>query len=53
MKHPITGLDQSPMVCPHHHISSSSSTGQCMQCDKHRLNSTGMKFSGIELYLVM
>ncbi|CAF4674333.1 unnamed protein product [Rotaria sp. Silwood1] len=40
MKHPITGLDHSPMVCPHHHVSSSANTGQCMQCDKQRLNST-------------
>jgi hypothetical protein len=39
MKHPITGLDQSPVVCSHHHVSSS---GQCKQCDKQRLNTTGM-----------
>ena len=42
MKHPITGLDHSPLVCPHHHVSSSANTGQCMQCDKQRLNTTGM-----------
>lgn len=41
MKHPITGLDHSPMICPHHHVASSTTTGQCMQCDKQRLNSTG------------
>ncbi|UJR25922.1 hypothetical protein I4U23_007270 [Adineta vaga] len=40
MKHPITGLDQSPVVCSHHHVSSSANTSQCMQCDKQRLNST-------------
>jgi len=40
MKHPITGLDHSPMICPHHHVASSTTTGQCMQCDKQRLNST-------------
>jgi hypothetical protein len=37
MKHPITGLDHSPVVCPHHH----ANTGQCMKCDKQRLNTTG------------
>jgi hypothetical protein len=42
MKHPITGLDHSPVVCSHHHVSSSANTGQCMQCDKQRLNTTGM-----------
>ena len=41
MKHPITGLDHSPVVCPHHHVASSSNTNQCMQCDKQRLNTTG------------
>ena len=41
MKHPITGLDHSPMVCSHHHVSSSNNTGQCMQCDKQRLNTSG------------
>jgi len=40
MKHPITGLDHSPVVCPHHHVSSSANSGQCMQCDKQRLNTT-------------
>ncbi|CAF5179347.1 unnamed protein product, partial [Rotaria magnacalcarata] len=40
MKHPITGLDHSPMVCPHHHVSSLAKTVQCMKCDKQRLNST-------------
>lgn len=42
MKHPITGLDHSPMVCPHHHVSSSASNEQCMQCDKQRLNTSGI-----------
>lgn len=41
MKHPITGLDHSPLICPHHHLSSSANAGQCMQCDKQRLNTTG------------
>jgi hypothetical protein len=49
MKHPITGLDHSPIVCAHHHVSSSANTGQCMQCDKQRLNTTGMNFNLIEL----
>ncbi len=49
MKHPITGLDHSPVVCSHHHVSSSANTGQCMQCDKQRLNTTGMNFNLIEL----
>ena len=45
MKHPITGLDHSPVVCPHHHVSSSANSGQCMQCDKQRLNTTGMNLN--------
>ena len=40
MKHPITGLDHSPVICPHHHIASSASNHQCMQCDKQRMNTT-------------
>ena len=40
MKHPITGLDHSPVICPHHHVSSSASNDQCMQCDKQRMNTT-------------
>ncbi|CAF1279207.1 unnamed protein product [Adineta steineri] len=37
MKHAITGLDHSPLVCPHHHVSNIS---ECMQCDKQRLNTS-------------
>lgn len=44
MKHPITGLDQSPLVCPHHHVASSNNNGQCLQCDKQRLNTSGFHF---------
>ncbi len=47
MKHPITGLDHSPVICPHHHVSSSANTGQCMQCDKQRLNTTGIIYMEI------
>ena len=48
MKHPITGLDHSPMICPHHHVSSSANAGQCMQCDKQRLNTTGKAMERME-----
>lgn len=50
MKHPITGLDHSPVICPHHHLSSSANAGQCMQCDKQRLNTTGKEglFEGFQ-----
>lgn len=50
MKHPITGLDHSPMICSHHH----TNAGQCMQCDKQRLNTTGRNIQmKVDIFVLM
>jgi hypothetical protein len=53
MKHPITGLDHSPIVCSHHHVASSANTSQCMQCDKQRLNTTGRNLIILFEYIII